>query len=70
MSEAIEVAITAIRMFAEQHPRPPHVNQQQAAQMLNVSRHTIGRMVKAGTLRANKFGMIPIGEVDRALAGR
>lgn len=70
MSETLEIAITAIRMFAEQHPRPAHVNQQQAAEMLNVSRHTVSRMLKAGTLRYNKVGMIPISEIDRALAAK
>lgn len=35
MSE-IEIAIKAVQLYAEMHPRPPHVTQTQAAQMIGV----------------------------------
>jgi len=66
----LEIALKAVRLYAESHPRPVHVNQQQAAEMLGVSRHTVGRMLKAGTLRFNKFGLIPIREIDEAIESR
>lgn len=64
MIEQLEIAIRAVRLYAETHPRPPHVTQRQAAEMLCVSPPTVSRMVKAGTLRLNKAGMIPIAQID------
>lgn len=66
----ISLAIKAVQLFAESHPRPAHVTQTQAAEMLGLSRPTIARMVKAGTLRLNQCGLIPISEIDRALEVR
>lgn len=54
----------------ERHPRPSQVNMKQAAQMLNVSAMTVTRMVRAGTLKLNACGLIPIGQIDAALAAR
>ena len=34
--------------------------------LLGLSRATVSRLVKAGALRLNKCGMIPIEEIDRA----
>jgi excisionase family DNA binding protein len=65
--ELLDVAVKAVQVFAEMHPRPSQVTQQQAAEMLGISRHTVARMLKAGTLKLNKCGLIPITEVDRAL---
>ncbi len=62
----LDVALSAVRLYAETHPRPTHVTQVQAAEMLGLSRKTIGRMIVAGTLRLNRCGLIPIEEVDRA----
>ena len=67
MSE-LEIAIKAVQLYAEAHPRPSHVTQAQAAEMLNVSEATISRMVKAGSLKLNKVGRIPAAEIDKALA--
>ncbi len=67
MSELQQVAVAAIRAYAETHPRPPHVTQAQAAAMLRVSRATVSRMVRAGTLKLNKVGMIPISQIDQVL---
>lgn len=67
-SEVIQIAEAAVRLYAETHPRPPHVTQVQAAAMLNISESTMSRMVKTGRIKLNRFGMIPISEVDSALA--
>ena len=67
MSE-LEIAIKAVQLYAETHPRPSHVTQTQAAEMLNVSEATISRMVKAGSLKLNKVGRIPVAEIGKALA--
>lgn len=64
MTDTLSIALCAVRMYAETHPRPPHVTQRQAAEMLRVSPPTVSRMVKAGTLRLNKAGMIPIAQID------
>lgn len=69
MSE-IEIALKAIQLYAEQHPRPSHVNQLQAAQMLGVSHVTVRKLIRAGEIKMNAIGQIPIVEIDRALAPR
>ena len=66
--EALNIAVKAVQIYAERHPRPHHVTQVQAASMLNVSESTVSRMVKTGRLRLNRFGMINITEIDEALA--
>ncbi|MGR3905826.1 DNA-binding protein [Burkholderia sp. SR8] len=68
-ADALRIAMRAVRLYAESHPRPTQVYQRQAAEMLGLSRVTIGKMVRQGTLRLNKCGMIPIEQIDRALAG-
>lgn len=67
-TDQLEIAARAVQLYAETHPRPPQVTQTQAAQMIGVSRPTLSRMVKAGTLKLNACGMIPISEIDRVLA--
>ncbi len=69
MNEALEIARRAVEIYATQHPRPYHVTQKQCAEMTGKSQPTIGKMVKAGTLKLNKFGMIPIECVDDAIRG-
>ena len=64
----LQLATAAVRAYAERHPRPSQVTQKQAAEMAGVSEATICRMVKEGTLKLNKFGRIPITEIDRSLA--
>lgn len=66
MSE-IEIVDLAIKRFAERSPRPSQINQKQAAEMLGVSTRTVHNLIKAGTLRLNKCGMIPIEQIDAAL---
>lgn len=65
--ETIEIAKHAVRLYAETHPRPPHVTQRQAAEMLGLSAPTVSKLVKAGKLRLNGAGLIPINEVDSLL---
>lgn len=67
MSE-VEIAVKAVQIYAEMHPRPAQVTQLQAAQMLELSRATVNRMIKAGTIKLNKCGLIPIAEIDRVLS--
>jgi excisionase family DNA binding protein len=67
---ALDIAFRAVRLYAETHPRPSQVTQVQAAEMLNVSRATVSRMVKAGLLPLNKCGLIPTTEIDLALQSK
>lgn len=68
--ELLEIATKAVQLYAETHPRPPHVNQKQAASMLGFSEKTVSVMVKDGRLKLNECLMIPITEIDRVLALR
>ncbi len=65
MSE-LELACRAVQLYAETHPRPTHITQTQAAEMLGCTRWKIAQLVKAGVLRLNACGMIPIEMVDAA----
>lgn len=67
MSEALAVALKAVQLYAETHPRPIHVTQRQAAEMLGLSAPTVGRLVKSGQLRLNGAGLIPISQIDTIL---
>jgi hypothetical protein len=64
------IALTAIRLYADTHPRPTHVNQAQAGEMLGLSHVTVRRLIRAGEIRLNQCGLIPIEEIDRARAAR
>jgi transcription initiation factor TFIIIB Brf1 subunit/transcription initiation factor TFIIB len=65
----LAVALKAIELYAASHPRPAHVTQKQAAEMLGRSEPTIRKMVQFGTLKLNACGMIPIAQIDAAIAG-
>lgn len=67
MSE-LEIAVKAVQLYAEKHPRPSQVTQEQAAEMAGVSRGTICKTLKSGHMKLNKFGRIPVSEIDRLLA--
>ena len=67
---SIETAIKAVRLYAETHPRPPHVTQAQACEMLRLSAPTVRRLIRSGALRLNAAGMIPVSEVDRVIEAR
>lgn len=70
MKNEIEIALKAVQLYAEMHPRPPHVNQLQAGEMLGLSHVTVRKMIRSGVIRTNEVGMIPISEIDRVLAPR
>jgi predicted HTH domain antitoxin len=63
----VDIALKAVQLYAEAHPRPSHVTHEQAAEMAGVSRGTISKMVSAGTIKLNGFGRIPVAEIDRVL---
>jgi excisionase family DNA binding protein len=65
--ELLAVASKAVELYAIRHPRPPHVTQQQAAEMLHIHRNTVRRHIDSGGLRLNKCGLIPIEQVDALL---
>lgn len=68
--DVLRAANAAVRLYAESHPRPSHVTQQQATVMLGCGLSKVRSMVRAGTLKLNACGMIPISEIDNALAVR
>lgn len=63
----IKIALKAVEIYAQRHPRPSHVTMAQAAEMLDLSRPTVRRLMKAGKLSLNECGRIPIEQVDRLL---
>ena len=70
MNDVLSIAAKAVQMYAETHPRPPHVSQVQAAAMLGVSKATVSRLVKAGLLMLNGAGLIQIGQIDLIIEAR
>ena len=70
MNDVLSIAAKAVQMYAETHPRPPHVSQVQAAAMLGVSKATVSRLVKAGLLTLNGAGLIQIGQIDLIIEAR
>lgn len=67
MSELEKVARRAVQLYAESHLRPSQVTMTQAGEMLGLTRHTVSTMVKAGQMKLNRCGLIPIDQVDRML---
>ena len=55
------------RMPRAESPRPLHVTQGQAAEILRISRATISKMIKSGNLTLNACGIIPISQIDKVL---
>lgn len=68
MNEPLEIALKAVELYAASHPRPCHVTQRQAAQMVGKSEPTIRKMIQRGAFKLNECGMIPIEQIDRAIA--
>lgn len=68
-SEIVRIASRAVELFEQQHPRPTQVTQIQAAEMLGISRWTVSKMVKAGDLKLNRCGLVPIEQIDRVRSG-
>jgi|GEM_PF-2175887 len=69
-TDVLRIATRAVQIYAESHPRPAHVTMKDAAEMLTLSRQTVSKMVKFGTFKLNKCGLIPILQIDAALASR
>ena len=69
-SETLTIAAKAVQLYAETHPRPPHVNMTQAAEMLGCGLFKIRSLLKCGTLTLNECGLIPITQIDRVIAER
>lgn len=67
MTDETKAALKALELYGARHPRPSQVNQKQAAEMLHVSARTVHNMLKAGTLKLNRCGMIPIEQIDAVL---
>lgn len=65
--DMLQTAFLAVRMYAETHPRPSHVTQAQAAEMIGKSVATVRKLLHAGIIKYDKTGQIPITEIDRAL---
>ncbi|WP_334037876.1 DNA-binding protein [Burkholderia gladioli] len=65
IERAVEIAL---ERHAARSPRPSQVTITQAAEMLGISRWTASKLVKAGDLKLNRCGMIPVELVDRVRA--
>lgn len=63
----LSIAVKAVQLYAESHPRPPHVTQKQASAMMGVSTATVSRLVRAGHLSLNGVGLIPIEQIDSVI---
>ena len=63
----LHTAILAVQIYAQRHPRPPHVTMTQAAAMLDLSRPTVRKLVHSGRLKLNGCGLIPIEQIDALL---
>ena len=68
--EILATAAAAVRLYAETHPRPIQVTKTDAAKMLGISRPTVDSLIRAGTLSLNRFGKIPVSQIDVALVAR
>lgn len=69
-AEVLEIAFKAVRLYAETHPRPTHVTQLQAAEMLELSRDTVRKLIRNGDLSLNACGLIPIEQIDLVRSAR
>ena len=47
--------------------RPEQVNYTEAGKLLGVSRQTVANYARAGLLKLNSCGKVPIGEIDRMM---
>lgn len=65
-----EAATRAAHEAVRLRPRPSQVDYTQAAEMLGQTRQTVSKKVKAGAIKLNNDGKIPITEIDRILSAR
>lgn len=70
MRIARAAAKETMRLYADMHPRPTQVTQQQAAEMLGVTPRTIHNYIRAGRLRLNRCGYLSVTDVDEMLASQ
>lgn len=70
LAPVLDLAVKAVRIYAESHPRPSQVTMKQAGEMLGVTRQTVAKYIQAGRLRLNGAGMIPIIEIDKLLEAK
>lgn len=68
--DVLRIAMRGVQFYADSHPRPPQVTMKDAAAMLGIGRQTVSKMVKFGTFKLNRCGLIPIEQIDAALASR
>jgi len=54
-----------IQLVIDTRPRPLHVTQKQAAEMLNKSVLTVRALIRDGQIKLNNAGMVPITEIDK-----
>ncbi|KVH52971.1 hypothetical protein WS89_31120 [Burkholderia sp. MSMB1072] len=66
----LRIALRAVELYANRHPRPPQVNQKQAPEMLRVSARTMHNLIRSEALRLNRCGLVSIEDVDQLLAAR
>jgi plasmid maintenance system antidote protein VapI len=64
----LDTAVKAVEIYATRHPRPPHVTQKQAAEMIGLTAPTIRKMIRTGKIRLNQAGLVPITEIDKLIA--
>lgn len=58
MTDPIQIAVKAIQLYAETHPRPTQVNIGQAAQMLDLSRDTVRKLIRNGVMSMNQAAIV------------
>lgn len=67
MAAAQAAEEVAKRLPTAATPRPLHVTQVQACEMLGMSHPTVRKMIRTGKIKLNDAGLIPIVEIDRVL---
>lgn len=65
--QILNIALQGAKAYAETHPRPAHVNRMDAAKILKISYPTLKKLVVSGKIKMNRFGKIPITEIDKVL---
>jgi len=69
-TEVLQIAVKAVQIYAESHPRPSHVTQKQAAEMLDITAPTFKKMLLNGQIKLNRCGKVPIEQIDQVIAAR
>lgn len=68
--DVLRIAERAVQLYADKHPRPTQVTQSQAAEILGVAPRTVRRYIRAGRLKLNGCGYLPIEAVDALRASQ